>query len=85
MKVIKDKIVMSDAYYFVLAYLNVTNFAPVQCRGLCKFDKLTGRPIFKMDMLDYETFGELMHDGMNWMLSKSQDLTLENIDKYNLK
>ncbi len=85
MKAIKDKIVMSDAYYFVLAYLNATNFAPVQCRELCKFDKLTGRPIFKMDMLDYETFGELMHDGMNWMLSKSQDLTLENIDKYNLK
>lgn len=76
---------MSDAYYFVLSYLNATNFAPVQCRWLCKFDKLTGCPIFKMDMLDYETFGELMHDGMNWMLSKSQDLTLENIDKYNLK
>ena len=85
MKAIKDKIVLSDAYYFVLAYLNATNFAPVQCRGLCKFDKLTGRPIFKMDMLDYETFCELMHDGMVWMLSKSEDLTLENIDKYNLK
>lgn len=36
-------------------------------------------------MLDYETFRELMHDGMNWMLSKSEDLTLENIDKYQLK
>ena len=36
-------------------------------------------------MLDYETFCELMHDGMVWMLSKSEDLTLENIDKYNLK
>ena len=85
MKAIKDKIVLSDAYYFVLTYLNATNFAPVQCRGLCKFDKLTGRPIFKMDMLDYETFCELMHDGMVWMLGKSEDLTLENIDKYNLK
>ena len=73
MKAIKDKIGMSDAYYFVLGYLNATNFAPVQCRGLCKFDKLTGRPIFKMDMLDYKTFGEIMHDGMKWMLSKSQD------------
>lgn len=85
MKAIKDKIVMSDAYYFVLAYLNATDFAPIKSRGLCKFDKLTGRPIFKMDMLDYETFGELMHNGVIWMLSKSEDLTLENIDKYNLK
>lgn len=85
MKAIKDKIVMSDAYYFVLAYLNATNFAPVQAKGLCKFDQRTGHPIFRMNMLDYETFKELFYDGMHWMLSKSQKLTLENIDKYNLE
>ena len=85
MHAIKDKIVMSDTYYFVLAYLNVTDFAPIRSRNLCKFDELTGRPIFKMDMLDYATFLELIHEGMDWMLSKSQPLTLENIDKYNLK
>lgn len=85
MKAIKDKIVMSDAYYFVLAYLNATDFAPIRSRGICEFDKKTGRPIFKMDMLDYATFVELFHMGMDYMLSKSQDLTLENIDKYNLK
>ena len=36
-------------------------------------------------MLDYTTFKELFNDGMNWMLSKSEDLTLENIYKHNLK
>lgn len=82
MKAIKDKIVMSDAYYFVLAYLNDTDFAPIRSRGICEFDEKTGRPIFKMDMLDYATFVELFRMGMDYMLGKSQDLTLENIDKY---
>ena len=85
MKAIKDKIVMSDAYYFVLAYLHATDFAPIKSRNLCEFDKTNGRMIFKMDMLDYLTFKEIFNEGMNWMLSKSDDLTLENIDKYNLK
>ena len=85
MKAIKDKIVMSDAYYFVLAYLHVTDFAPIKSRNLCEFDKTNGRMIFKMDMLDYLTFKEIFNEGMNWMLSKSENLTLENIDKYNLK
>lgn len=85
MKAIKDKIVMSDAYYFVLAYLNATDFAPIRSRGLCEFDPKTGHPIFKMEMVDYATFIELFHDGMDWMLGKSEDLTLENIDKFNLK
>lgn len=86
MKAIKDKIVMSDAYYFVLAYLHATDFAPIiKSRNLCEFDKTTGRPIFKMEMVDYETFIELLHDGVDWMLSKSEDLTLENIDKHYLK
>lgn len=85
MKAIKDKIVMDDTYYFVLAYLNETDFAPVRSRNLCEFDSSTGRPIFKMDMLDYSTYIELIHEGMDWMLSKSQELTLENIEKYNLK
>lgn len=84
MKAIKDKVVMSDTYYFVLAYLNATDFAPIKSRNLCEFDKLTGRPMFKMEMLDYATYVELIHEGMDWMLSKSQDLTLENIEKYNL-
>ena len=85
MKAIKDKIVMSDAYYFVLAYLHATDFAPIKSRKLCEFDKTNGRMIFKMDMLDYLTFKEIFNEGMNWMLSKSENLTLENIDKYNLK
>lgn len=85
MKAIKDKIVMTDAYYFVLSYLHATNFAPIESRRICEFDPKSGRPIFKMEMVDYATFIELFHDGMNWMLSKSEDLTLENIDKYNLK
>lgn len=85
MKSIKDKIVMSDIYYFVLAYLHATDFAPIKSRNLCEFDKTTGRPIFKMEMVDYETFIELLHEGVDWMLSKSENLTLENIDKYDLK
>ena len=85
MKAIKDKIVIADAYYFVLGYLHATNFAPIESRGICAFEQKSGRPIFKMDMLDYATFKELFNDGMNWMLSKSEDLTLENIDKHNLK
>lgn len=84
MKAIKDKIVISDAYYFVLAYLHATNFAPVIGRGICEYDKMTGRPIFTMEMVDYATFTELFREGMDWMLSKSEDLTLENIDKHNL-
>ena len=76
---------MADAYYFVLSYLHATNFAPIESRGICEFDPKSGRPIFKMEMMDYATFIELFHDGMNWMLSKSEDLTLENIDKHNLK
>ena len=85
MKAIKDKVVMSDAYYFVLAYLHATDFAPIKSRNLCEFDKTNGCMIFKMDMLDYLTFKEIFKEGMNWMLSKSDNLTLENIDKYNLK
>ena len=85
MKAIKDKIVMADAYYFVLGYLHATNFAPIESRGICEFDQKTRRLIFKMDMLDYPTYIELVHEGMDWMLSKSQELTLENIDKYDLK
>ena len=85
MNAIKDKIVMSDAYYFVLAYLCDTDFAPIKSRGICEFDPKTGRPIFKMEMLDYVTFVELFREGMDWMLNKTQDLTLENIEKYNLK
>ena len=85
MTAIKKKLVMSDAYYFVLAYLHATDFAPIKSRNLCEFDKTNGRMIFKMDMLDYLTFKEIFNEGMNWMLSKSDNLTLENIDKYNLK
>lgn len=85
MKAIKDKIVMSDAYYFVLAYLHATDFAPIKSRNLCEFDKTTGRPIFKMEMVNYTTFIELFREGVDWMLSKSEDLTLENIDKHYLK
>ena len=85
MKAITHKIVMADAYYLLLGYLNARNFAPIESRGICEFEPKTGRPIFKMDMLDYATFIELFNDGMNWMLSKSEDLTLENIYKYNLK
>ena len=83
MKAIKDKIVMSDAYYFVLAYLNVVDFEPIKSRDICKYDDLTGRPVFKMDMLDYATFTELFHEGMDWMLSKSLPLSLDNIEKLN--
>lgn len=83
MKAIKDKIVMSDAYYFVLAYLNDVDFEPIKSREICKFDPKTGRPIFKMDMLDYATFTELFHEGMDWMLSKSLPLSLDNIEKLN--
>ena len=85
MKAIKDKIIMSDAYYFVLGYLNATDFEPVESRGICEFDSKTGRTIFKMNMLDYTTFKEIFYEGISWMLSKSKDLTLENIDKYYLK
>lgn len=84
MKAIKDKIVLSDAYYFVLDYLHATDFHPVIGRGICEYDDLTGRPIFKMEMVDYATFTELFREGMDWMLGKSEDLTLENIDKFNL-
>jgi hypothetical protein len=84
MKAIKDKIVLSDAYYFVLDYLHATDFHPIMERGLCEYDKMTGRPIFKMEMVDYATFTELFREGMDWMLGKSEDLTLENIDKFNL-
>lgn len=85
MKAIKDKIVMSDAYYFVLSYLHATDFEPIKSRGICEFDPKTGRPIFKMEMVDYATFIELFHDGVDWMLNKSEELTLENIDKFHLK
>lgn len=81
MKAIKDKIVMSDVYYFVLAYLHDTDFAPIKSRGICEFDPKTGRPLFKMDMLDYATFLEIFHEGADWMFCKTEDLTLENIDK----
>ena len=54
-------------------------------RNLCEFDKTTGRPIFKMEMVNYTTFIELFREGVDWMLSKSEDLTLENIDKHYLK
>ena len=81
MKRIKDKIVMDDAYYLVHDYLYNVDFAPLKSRGICKYDNLTGRPIFKMEMIDYSTFIELFQEGMEWMLSKSLPFSIDNIDK----
>ena len=83
MKAIKDKVVITDAYYFILSYLNMTGFKPVIERNICKYDEF-GFPVFKMAMLDYNTFKELMKEASDWMLNKSLDITLETINKFNL-
>jgi len=75
---------MSDAYYFVQSYLMTTHLEPVIKRNLVQYDE-KGHQMYKMIWMDYELFQELFREGMEYMLSKSQDLTLENIDKYNLK
>ena len=88
MKAIKDKVVMDDAYYFVLAYIDTSwgfGLEPLKKRGLLKYHQITGQPMFHMADLEYKDFVDILHEGLEWMLSKSQDLTLENIDKYNLK
>ena len=84
MKAIKDKVVMADAYYFVLAYINAAkNWEPLKKRNLLRYNE-QGQPMFQMAWLEYKDFVDIMHDGVEWMLEHSQELTLENIDKYNL-
>lgn len=88
MKAIKDKIVADDLYYFVLAYIDASwNFhlEPLKKRDLLKYDEKTGQPMFKMAWLEYKDFVDLVHEGMEFMLSKSEELTLENIDKFKIE
>ena len=57
----------------------------IKDRNICERNKLTWRPMFKVDLLDYKTFQKLFREDGEYILSKSQDMTLKNIGKYNLK
>ena len=83
MKALKDKFVQSDIWYFVASYLHDTNFTPIFRRKLEKYDKETGRPQFKMEWLDMQTFEELAKEAVTWYCTiRTEDMTEENIDKF---
>ena len=48
-------------------------------------EAIKDRPMFKVDLLDYKTFQKLFREDREYILIKSQYLTLKNIGKYNLK
>lgn len=80
MKTLKDKFVSDHLWYLVLAYMHDTRFKVVE--KWTRYDKKTGLPEFHLRWLNYEEFSQLAKDAVKFFLTKSEDLTEENIDKY---
>lgn len=85
MKMIKDKFVPDDIWYFVRVYLDRTNFQPIFDRHLEEYDKETGMPKFCMDWLPSDVFEVLAHEAVLYYMKQMEEITEENIDKYAYK
>lgn len=86
MKALKDKFVSDHLYYLALAYLNQVNFQWAYDRHLERYDVSVPvhqrRPMFQVGWLTYEQFQELVKDAVEHFQSQTEDITEENIDKY---
>ena len=88
MKELKDKFVSDHLWYMVLAYLHQVKFKWVYDRKLERYDydesvpKHQRFPQFHLDWLTYEQFQELVKDAVQFLMSQSEDITEETIDKY---
>lgn len=88
MKTLKDKFVSDHLWYMVLAYLHQVRFKWVYDRHLERYDypetipPHQRFPQFQLEWLTYEQFQELVNDAVQFLMSQSEDITEENIDKY---
>ena len=82
MKEFKDAFINDNVHYFLLGYINETNFEPIYKRHLEKYDEKTGRPMFKSNWLTKEQVFELLQEALEYYKKTSEEITLENIEKY---
>lgn len=86
MKPLKDKFVSDYLWYLVLSYLHEVKFKWVYDRHLERYDESVPihrrLPMFKLEWLDYGQFQELVKDAVEHFQNQTEDITEENIDKY---
>lgn len=86
MKPLKDKFVSDHLWYMVLSYLNEVRYKWVYDRHLERYDETVPvhrrLPMFKLEWLNYEQFKELVKDAVEHFENQTEDITEENIDKY---
>lgn len=86
MKALKDKFVSDHLWYMVLAYLQEVKYKWVYDRHLERYDETLPIhqrfPMFHLGWLDYEQFQELVKDAVEHFQNQTEDITEENIDKY---
>ena len=88
MKELKDKFISDHLYYMVLAYLHQVRYKWVYDRHLERYDYDESVPAnqrfpqFKLEWLTYEQFQELVNDAVQFLMSQSEDITEENIERY---
>ena len=88
MKALKDKFVSDHLWYMVLAYLRQVNFKWVFDRKLERYDYDESVPLhqrfpqFQLEWLTYDQFQELVNDAVQFLLSQSEGITEETIDRY---
>ena len=73
-------------WYLALAYLDEVHDQWAYDRHLEKYDETLPvhrrLPMFHLDWLNYEQFQELIKDAIEHFQSQTEDITEENIDKY---
>ena len=82
MKELKNRFVSPHLWYFVLAYLDETDYQIVYDNHWERYDKDTGRPVFQLEWLMYEQFKTVVNAATEHFLSSSKEITEENIEKY---
>lgn len=85
MKEFKDAFISDNAYYFLIGYLNETDFEPIYRRHLEKYDPSTGRPQFHSEWLTEEQFFDILQEAVEYYKAHAEDITLDNIEKYGEK
>lgn len=63
MKQLKDKKVSDHLFYFVLAYLDETDYNPIYDRHLEQYNE-DGRPRFSLRDVEYSIFKELVDEAV---------------------
>lgn len=85
MKEFQDAFIMDNVHYFLLGYLHDTGFEPIYKRKLEKYDQKTGLPIFSTEWLTKEQVFELLNEALEFYKSHTEEITLENIEKFSPK